>query len=262
MRAKSLVFASLLTAALAPAQSEALSIARQVADPVLTYSPHLRGLELVAEPGRVYVVIAGLQQTAVPLGTIVVRVVPDAFLQIGRVGTLGHAYVPVNATGGGTVGDVVYAQALLWPADPGSSVLPDQATGVASIELIGPQTEPPADPPAERMTLVNRTSLRDLTADLAVADGLPPMYLAVLSVQVPTGGHVLRVDSVRHAGAFTRVFATVERPHPSEVVTEALERLDAIAELGIWVGDVEVVVREVMRAPVAKLLGSNPPSRE
>lgn len=253
MRAPFLVHASLIAGALIPsavAQDARAVPAYELREPktiaaTLQHQRDLRALELTGEAGRPYVVFAGIERTHFPLpGGVVIGVTPMAVLSIGHLDLFGRAYVPIDVFGVGGAGDVVYAQALLWSRSSGITILPDQATEVADIELEGPQTGP-AFPPFEdheRLRVLEDTGYGDVSAAIAIEDGVPSQHVLMLSAKVPTTGHQLRVDAVRHHGAFTRVFATLERPGPDRVVEEGVVALHASAPLGVWSGKIEVVV--------------------
>lgn len=246
-------FACALLAFAAPSTAQILEPAPPARVlPSLEMSDDLRALELVGDADSPFVVFAGLQQIAVKLTPdVVIRVRPDVVLAIGHLDMSGRAYIAVDNYGAAArVGAEVYAQALVWPADGGGVLVPRDATDVATIVLHGPQTKPPAKPfePGEVLRLVTAAGDHSAAAHLAIADGAPPRYLAILDVKVETRGHALRIDAVLHRGAFTRVLATLERPSPDETQVGETEILHAAAPLGTWIGTVQIDLRVETRS--------------
>lgn len=58
-------------------------------------------------------------------------------------------------------------------------------------------------------------------------------YVVTFRTTVPTGGWSLAVDDVRREGDVLRVFATLTRPGPDQVVTQALTDHEATVPLGV-----------------------------
>lgn len=78
---------------------------------------------------------------------------------------------------------------------------------------------------------------------------LPPQWVAHAGVTVPTGGHVLRLDDVRHYEGTLRLRVTLEQPGREELVTQATERLEVRHGTGTRpIARVEVWARAVRRA--------------
>lgn len=218
-----------------------------IIEPTLDFSRAWRAVGLHGNPNRQFVMLFGVERVVSrPLPGIEIGLEPLAVLRFGRLDMFGDAWFAVDDQLPDVPG--LLFQALLWPVD-GADPLPNEASELLEVPLRPFDTTPPDGLPEQTIWVLVRSPGVYATAELASESSRPPLLHACLDVLVPSSGYVLRQDAVLHAGRFTRVLMTLERPSDDELVMERLEQIQTSVELGFWVGKVEVLIRDRQRQP-------------
>jgi hypothetical protein len=216
--------------------------------PTLVYERDLRVLVLRGEPAQPYLVAFGMQRMEwKPFPGVLLDIDVLAVLCSGLLDVFGCAYVPVDDQLEIPDQFELMFQAMLWEHD--GDPFPVLVSNPVFVPLRPYDTDPPDPMPAEALWVRIETPEMPTAAELVCLCGQPPQVAALFTITVPTSGHVLRVDGVRHAGRFTRVLTTLERPSDAELVMERLEQFEVLVPLGYWVGKVEILVRDHQRDP-------------
>lgn len=216
---------------------------------ILLVSEPLRAIVLEGDPGRPFAIFLGPELApSEPIPGVPLQIEVNVLFRIGTLDPTGHAYVPVDPQARYLGLDRLYFQAVLWPVGaPGK--MPDQITEPCELVFQPFQTEVPDGMQSDSPWVVCLSPGVRTAAELVEYDAIAPQVGILLTVTVPTGGYVLRADAVLHAGEFTRVVTTLERPAEGEIVVEMLHDLEVLVPVGIWVGMVEVVVNDLQRLP-------------
>lgn len=83
---------------------------------------------------------------------------------------------------------------------------------------------------------------------LEVMESQPPQYAAAWGVRVNTGGWRLIQDEVTREEGLVKVYVTLEKPGPDEIVTQAFETLEGRFDSGIEVIErIELYVNSTVR---------------
>jgi hypothetical protein len=217
-------------------------------EPMLIHECDLRAIEIWGDPGRMFVLLAGVDRCdQEPLPGIHIYLDAIAVVCSGELDKYGRCWVPINdqlAVPG--VHELLY-QAVLCPPD--SADLADQATELLVVPMRPFETEVPDVLPPEDLWLAQEFADVPINIDFCTVPGWPPQIGAKVVVDVPTSGYVLHEPVVLHAGCFTRVETTLERPSDAELLEERAEQFSVVVPLGVWVGKVEVLVHELKRLP-------------
>jgi hypothetical protein len=210
--------------------------------PELEHDAALRALLVTGNPGCGFVLVAGFDPAPFAWFPGVHNTLDAvAIVQVGFLDMLGHAYVPFDDQLQIPDEEVILFQAILCSAGA-TNGLDIRLSNVAKVALRPFDITVPDFLPKEDLWIDPNATGLDAKAVFACLCGWPPQVAVDLTVQMPSDAHLLWLDRVENAGAFTRVTVAVGYPPDAKGILGPTMARHLLVPLGVWVGKVEVVL--------------------
>ncbi|MDA0372405.1 MAG: hypothetical protein O2865_01335 [Planctomycetota bacterium] len=211
-------------------------------EPELTHDVALRALLVTGDPGCGFVLVAGFDPAPFAWFPGVHNTLDAvAIVQIGFLDMLGRAYVPFDDQLQVPGEDSILFQAIVCSVGA-TNGLDIRLSNVVKVALRPFDITVPAFLPKEDLWIAPNATGLEAKAMFACICGWPPQVAVDLAVEMPSDAHLLWLDRVENAGAFTRVTVAVGYPPDDKVIPGPTVVRHLLVPLGVWVGKVEVVL--------------------
>lgn len=211
-------------------------------EPELTHDVALRALLVTGDPGCGFVLVAGFDPAPFawfPGAHNNLDAV--AIVQIGFLDVFGRAYVPFDDQLQVPGEESILFQAIACSASA-TNGLDIRLSNVVKVALRPFDIPVPAFLPKEDLWIAPNATGLDAKAIFACICGWPTQVAVDIAVEMPSDAHLLWLDRVENAGAFTRVTVAVGYPSDWKVIPGPTAVRHLLVPLGVWVGKVEVVL--------------------